>query len=159
MANETLFSINDRQFELAGELPDVIIGPDDSFIVADGSTLTEVFVRNDNTLSDGFAFDGTQVQVEQPRDRIIRERFSGIAKGGAGSGGHYTMKAPMPGLVKKILVAVGDQVSRQTPIVILEAMKMENVLTAGKQGVLAEIKVLEGRNVEKNAVLCVIEEE
>lgn len=46
------------------------------------------------------------------------------------------IKAPMPGLVLNVLVNVGDNVEKDTPLLILEAMKMENVIKAGSSAVV-----------------------
>jgi biotin carboxyl carrier protein len=63
------------------------------------------------------------------------------------------LKAPMPGLVVNILVEPGEEVSKDTPLVVLEAMKMENMLKATAHGVVDAIKVNVRDAVEKNQVL------
>jgi biotin carboxyl carrier protein len=63
------------------------------------------------------------------------------------------IKAPMPGLVINILVAEGDEVAKDTPLLILEAMKMENVLKASSAGIVDKIKINAKDAVEKNQVL------
>lgn len=63
------------------------------------------------------------------------------------------IKAPMPGLVLDIMVAPGDTVAKDSPILILEAMKMENVIKAPGDGVVKAIRVEKGAAVEKNALL------
>lgn len=67
------------------------------------------------------------------------------------------LKAPMPGLVLNILVEEGQSVSKGDPLMILEAMKMENVLKAMGDGVVSKIKVNKGDNVEKNGQLLTFE--
>ena len=61
--------------------------------------------------------------------------------------------APMPGMVMRVEVAEGDVVEAGQGIVIMEAMKMENELTAQAQGVVSRIYVAEGQAVEKDKVL------
>lgn len=68
------------------------------------------------------------------------------------------VKAPMPGLVLKIMVKPGQEVAKDDPILILEAMKMENVLKSPTDGVVKEIGVEKGDAVEKNTVLITFEE-
>jgi 3-methylcrotonyl-CoA carboxylase alpha subunit len=59
-----------------------------------------------------------------------------------------TMSAPMPGAILKILVSQGQQVTKGTPLVILEAMKMEHVITAPRDGTVAAINCKEGELVQ-----------
>ncbi|MFY7826541.1 MAG: acetyl-CoA carboxylase biotin carboxyl carrier protein subunit [Flectobacillus sp.] len=67
------------------------------------------------------------------------------------------LKAPMPGLVVDIKVAVGDAVKKGDTLLILEAMKMENVLKATGDGKVKSIKVAPKENVEKNKVMIEFE--
>jgi biotin carboxyl carrier protein len=64
--------------------------------------------------------------------------------------------APMPGRVVRVLVAVGDTVTAQQGVVVVEAMKMENELRAKRDGVVAEVLVKEGAAIDTGAVLIVI---
>ena len=59
----------------------------------------------------------------------------------------------MPGLVTSIKMTQGQEVEKGTPLLILEAMKMENVITAPHQAIIKEIKVIVGQPVDKGAVL------
>ena len=63
------------------------------------------------------------------------------------------IKAPMPGRVLKILVKEGDTVSEGDGLIVLEAMKMENIIKSTREGVLKHIQAVEGDSVEKNAIL------
>lgn len=63
------------------------------------------------------------------------------------------IKAPMPGLIVAIKVEVGQEVKKGDPIMILEAMKMENILKSPGDGVVKTLKVSLRDNVEKNQVL------
>jgi biotin carboxyl carrier protein len=65
--------------------------------------------------------------------------------------------APMPGLVLDIMVAAGDEIEEGTPLLILEAMKMENVLKAEGSGKIARIAVEKGVAVDKRQLLIEIE--
>ena len=65
--------------------------------------------------------------------------------------------APMPGLVLKLMVAAGDSVEEGQPLLILEAMKMENVIKSPTSGVIKSIDVSVGAAVEKKKVLLVFE--
>jgi 3-methylcrotonyl-CoA carboxylase alpha subunit len=74
-------------------------------------------------------------------------------------GGGGRIEAPMPGLVKAVFVARATGVAKGARLAVLEAMKMEHVLTAGRDGVVAEVLVAEGSQVEAGAALIVLEEE
>jgi biotin carboxyl carrier protein len=63
------------------------------------------------------------------------------------------LKAPMPGLILKLMVKVGNQIKKGDALIILEAMKMENILSSPVDGVIKEIKVKPQQTVEKNNVL------
>ncbi|MBB6004359.1 acetyl-CoA carboxylase biotin carboxyl carrier protein subunit [Arcicella rosea] len=67
------------------------------------------------------------------------------------------LKAPMPGLIVAIQVQVGDSIKKGDSLLILEAMKMENVLKATGDGKVKSIKVNNKQNVEKNQVLIEFE--
>ena len=63
--------------------------------------------------------------------------------------------APFPGLIKELLVAEGASVKKDQPVLVLEAMKMDNDITAPCDGTVS-FCVDKGANVESDAVLCVI---
>lgn len=67
------------------------------------------------------------------------------------------IKAPMPGTIVDILVQVGDRVESEQDVVVLESMKMENVLSATRGGRVAAIEVEVGQSVTANKVLATIE--
>ena len=79
------------------------------------------------------------------------------ASAGAASGDAKTVNAPLPGTVMKINVAVGDQVSADDTLLILEAVKMENEIKAGFAGTVKEICVAQGGVVSAGDVLVKIE--
>jgi len=92
----------------------------------------------------GHRFD---VQVLDERARAVR------AAGGGATQGAGTLKAPMPGLVVRVLVAEGDPVEAGRGMVVVEAMKMENELKAGGSGTVKRVHVKAGDRVEKGAPL------
>ncbi len=105
--------------------------------------------------------DGTARVYQQGRDRLVevlderrlRQRQLGPRER-EGSAGVIT--APMPGKVVRLLVAEGDQVTARQPVVVVEAMKMENELFAPRDGVITQVAVCEGDNVEAGAVLVAV---
>ena len=67
------------------------------------------------------------------------------------------LKAPMPGKVLEVMVEVGQEVAKGEGLLILEAMKMENVLKAEDGGIVKSVNVSVGEAVEKNNVLIEFE--
>ena len=76
---------------------------------------------------------------------------------GAGTVGPRPVKAPMPGRVVRLLVAVGDEVAEQQGIVVIEAMKMQNELKSPKAGKVVRVAVKAGDTVASGDVLAVVE--
>jgi acetyl-CoA/propionyl-CoA carboxylase biotin carboxyl carrier protein len=89
-----------------------------------------------------------------PKKRSSRPRGAGGSGGAAGSG---TITAPMQGTIVKVLVAPGETVEVGQSVLVLEAMKMENHISAGKAGTVAEVRVAEGDTVGTGDVLLVVE--
>ena len=99
---------------------------------------------------DGFRFE---VEALDERARAIRE-LSGAS---AGPSGPAPLKAPMPGLIVRVNVQVGDTVQAGQGLVVMEAMKMENELRAQAAGKVRSIVVSPGTAVEKGALLIELE--
>jgi len=93
------------------------------------------------------------VQVEDERTRKLNAGRKPMAL----PDGEFALKAPIPGLVVKMLVEDGDEVEDGQSLVILEAMKMENELRSPKAGVVKKVEVVPGQRVEQNAILIVLE--
>jgi biotin carboxyl carrier protein len=75
----------------------------------------------------------------------------------ASSSGEQRIVAPMPGKVLRVLVAAGEDVSAGQPLVVVEAMKMENELASPRAGRVREVAVAEGVSVEAGRLLVVVE--
>jgi biotin carboxyl carrier protein len=71
--------------------------------------------------------------------------------------GEQRIVAPMPGRVVRVLVSTGDEVEARQPLVVVEAMKMENELRAAGRGRVRDVSVVPGTSVEAGRVLVVIE--
>jgi pyruvate carboxylase subunit B len=99
---------------------------------------------------DGYRFE---VEALDERTRAIRE----LSGAGAGPSGPAPLKAPMPGLIVRINVQVGDAVQAGQGLVVMEAMKMENELRATAAGKVKSIVVSQGTAVEKGALLIELE--
>jgi pyruvate carboxylase subunit B len=90
-----------------------------------------------------------EVEALDERRRAIQE-LTGAASANAGPA---PLIAPMPGLVVKVNVKPGDQVQSGQPLVVMEAMKMENELRSVSTGVVSAVRVQPGAAVEKGVVL------
>jgi pyruvate carboxylase subunit B len=99
---------------------------------------------------DGFRYE---VEALDERTRAIRE-LSGVS---AGPSGPAPLVAPMPGMIVRIAVQVGDQVQAGQGLVVMEAMKMENELRATSAGTVKAILAQVGTAVEKGTVLLELE--
>lgn len=94
-----------------------------------------------------------EVYIADHYDRLVKQL-------GLNTSGHQkinAVKAPMPGLVLNILVEPGQDVQKGDAIIILEAMKMENVLKAAGDGRVKAIKVHKGQPVDKGMLLIEME--
>jgi biotin carboxyl carrier protein len=92
------------------------------------------------------------VKVEDERSR----RLNAGRKGPDLPKGELIVKAPIPGLVVKVLVREGEEIAEDQPLVILEAMKMENEIRALRAGVVRKVEVSAGHRVEQNAPLLIL---
>jgi biotin carboxyl carrier protein len=99
-------------------------------------------------------FHGEQFEV-QVEDERTRKLNTG-RKAPAVPHGELAIKAPIPGLVVKVLVAEGDHVEDGQPMILLEAMKMENEIRSIRAGTVHSIKVSAGQRVEQNETLLLL---
>ena len=99
--------------------------------------------------------NGTPYKVELEKKETVKvvsaPRPSAAAAGGA------QVKAPLPGVVISIAVKVGDTVKASDTVAVLEAMKMENAIHAGRDGKVASINVNPGDSVLEGAALITLE--
>ena len=79
-----------------------------------------------------------------------------VAAPAAAPAGAASVSAPMPGNILDVKVKVGDVVSENTVVVLLEAMKMENEIFAGVNGKVTAVNVAKGATVNSGDVLVVI---
>ena len=124
----------------------------------------EVRIKDiDDTIAN-LEVNGTEYNVQLHREvvksktpRLVRKPVAQkpgegtITKSAASTG--YSVIAPLPGNIFKILVNVGDTIKKGDNVLIMEAMKMENNVLAEKDGVVKEIKVKEGQTVLQGDVL------
>ncbi|BAX94191.1 acetyl/propionyl/methylcrotonyl-CoA carboxylase subunit alpha [Mycobacterium shigaense] len=127
-----------------GETAQLVTSSPDHVVLADGNGVATSF---------SVARYGQDIYVDSARGPVhltalprFPEPGSAVEKG--------SLVAPMPGNVIRLGAAVGDTVTAGQPLIWLEAMKMEHTLTAPADGVLAELNVATGQQVEVGAVLA-----
>lgn len=84
---------------------------------------------------------------------FLRERRRRSAAGKARAAGASIVRAPMPGTILEVLVAVGDEVEAGQTLAVMEAMKIEHLLTAPNAGVVKAVHTSAGASVDEDAVL------
>ncbi len=102
---------------------------------------------------------GVRVKGQVNRFDVVDERSSRArpSTAGADATGKQLIVSPMPGKVVKVFVTVGAAVKAGDPLVVIEAMKMENELKSARAGVVTEVLTREGATVENGARLVVVE--
>ncbi|MGY6521048.1 MAG: biotin/lipoyl-containing protein [Mongoliitalea sp.] len=144
-----------KGISLEGDLVDFDIEKvDDRFfkVSNNGSTHTLELVSIDEstkTIKVKLNNKPAEILIKDKFDRLIEKLGINMNQGSAAK----DIKAPMPGLIFDIKVAEGDTVKKGDPVLILEAMKMENILKSPGDGVIKQIKVKKGDSVEKNQIL------
>lgn len=113
----------------------------------------------DNVSKEGstieFSMNGVWHSVDvKDEQELLLDRL-GFKTGAAAAEG--ILKAPMPGKILEIMVAEGDEVEKDQPLAILEAMKMENELKAPVSGTIASISAEIGQSLEKNSPILEID--
>ncbi|MBD3166697.1 biotin/lipoyl-binding protein [bacterium] len=93
-----------------------------------------------------------EAEAISSREAFLRDfiRAAGVGKS------EGVIKAPMPGLIVKTDVEIGDTVKKNQGVIVMEAMKMENEIKAPMDGTIKSLNVKAGDAVEKNQVLAEI---
>ncbi len=151
--------IQGREVRIGGEPVDVALLPGSSHTpwrtVRLGDRSVRVLPVRTGQGRWAFAIDGVTYPCEvlDPGDEAVRSARSAVAA----TKGPAPLKAPMPGMVVRVEVAVGDVVEAGQGIVIVEAMKMENELKAPAPGRVTAIHTEAGTPVEKDSLLVEFE--
>ena len=112
------------------------------------------FSKNNNEIllnTNGFTYKYNVKTKSQVKFEKITQK-SGVKKAK-----NPIVKSPMPGLIIKIMVNVGDNVKKGDKLIVIEAMKMENAISCQFDGIVKSITAIEGTAVEKDAVLVTLE--
>jgi biotin carboxyl carrier protein len=113
-----------------------------------------VHVRNRQPGRFRVTLGGSEMAVEIADP--IAARIGRVA-GAAQESGQIEIRSPMPGTVVLVHVAEGDEVEEDSPLVVLEAMKMQNALNSPAPAVVREVKCEAGQSVEGESLLIVLD--
>ncbi len=145
---------NNEIFELNGDTArDFLVINENHFKINDGDVFRNCFVTEDESSILVF-IEGRTYHF----DKVEEEQDFGGGVGGSTSD-REEVKPPMPGAVVKLLVEVGQQVSDGDGLIIVEAMKMETTLYSSIAGVVKQINVKEGEQVDADKVMILVEKE
>jgi len=160
MANGNAFKATvDEQYEfedLKGELDLIAVGEGKFHVIKDNHSYNaEVVSTNYNDKTFAIKVNGKvyHIQLADEYDMLVKRLGLQIAT----QQQVKDITAPMPGMVLEVSVEAGEEVSEGTPLLILEAMKMENVIKSPGDGVIKAINVTKGEAVDKNYLLVEME--
>lgn len=158
-------AVNGQEYEIEieggqvlvdGEVIDVDVSqigvPELYSILLDGASYEVLVEEERQSYAVTLAGQQFHVQVEDERSR----RLNAGRKGPLIPKGELVVKAPIPGLVVKVLVQEGDDIPEDHPLIILEAMKMENEIRSLRAGIVRSVDVSPGQRVEQGAALLVL---
>lgn len=126
-------------------------GPSSFSIVRNGKSHSVLVLKEDledQTVRLRIGAHTFTVELQDDRSRLLRTL--GLDKA---TKKVSEIKAPMPGMVLNVLVKAGDSVKKNDPILVLEAMKMENVIKAPGDAMVATVHAVQGKAVEKGQLL------
>ncbi|MDR0682141.1 MAG: biotin/lipoyl-binding protein [Dysgonamonadaceae bacterium] len=130
-----------------------------------GNVYKVVINRIEDTIAD-VEVNGTPYKVEMNKptkkqvvtiNRPAQAAVTPIVRPQQANTGSGALHSPLPGIVLEIVCKVGDTVKKGQKLLVLEAMKMENIINADRDGVVKEIKVNKGDSVLEGADLVIIE--
>lgn len=119
----------------------------------------ETLTRNVTVELDGKRFDVRFSERQDPSRSRTKPKPPDLSRSAGQSGTGETITAPMQGTIVKILFDIGKPVKAGEAVIVLEAMKMENLLLCHRDGVLKELKVKPGETVTAGTTLALIESE
>lgn len=123
-----------------------------SHVRVQGEVAQRIVTLDDRDLAATAALGGVAFPLDV-RTAQAAARDAALAAGRTGGAGGGLVKAPMPGRVVRVLVSAGQSVERGAPLVIVEAMKMENELLAAVAGTVKAVHVGEGVAVDAGQAL------
>jgi len=123
-------------------------------LLIDNKSYEAVVEERDGQYSVLIFGDLYEVNVMDERRQRLQDA-AGSSLGG-GLSGEVVIRSPMPGLIVKVPIEEGQEISKGDTLIVLESMKMENELKAPRDGTVARVHVAAGDNVEHNKGLITI---
>jgi len=158
VSNQFSLTVEGTVYEVEIEGETVIVNGRPFTVTLDGNRAEvngasyEVELQGDQATVNGIAY---AFQVQEKKERPGEEAPPRVVRAAAEEAGAVT--AIMPGKIIRVLVKEGDEVQEGNVVCVLEAMKMENELRAGKSGLVKEVTVEPGSDVEMGEVLVMVE--
>ncbi|HID64677.1 MAG TPA: biotin/lipoyl-binding protein [Anaerolineae bacterium] len=157
MSKQFTLTVEGTTYEVEVEGETVMVNGRPFTVTLDGNraevngTSYEVELQGDQATVNGIAY---ALQIREEGERPGKGAPPRVVRAAAEEAGAVT--AIMPGKIIRVLVKEGDQVQEGDVLCVLEAMKMENELRAGKSGVVKEVTIEPGSDVEMGEVLMVV---
>ena len=157
---------NKFNFELSSELNQIVINglPFNGYILKINSLSFHILYNNKSFNAELIDFDKEQktcsvkvgntiysMQITDQFDELLHQ----LGMDNLNTATISEIKAPMPGLVLRILASEGEEVQKGGNLLVLEAMKMENIIKAPADVIIKAVKVNPGDKVEKNQVMMI----
>jgi biotin carboxyl carrier protein len=140
--NETEFSVQVNGELLTVNIPDIEASfVEQEWLVVNGRPYEITFHKDLDWIK---AFGGLHRLEVRDEEALISKPVSGDGR----------IKAPIPGMITRVMVEKGQEVEMGEPLLILEAMKMENEIRSPKAGVVKSLPVGEGQTVLRDQVLA-----
>lgn len=117
-------------------------------IINHSSYTIELLVKDENAKNQTILVNGQKqtIEIKDKYDDLLKQLGMDKLMGNKAN----LLKAPMPGLVLKVLVTEGQAVKKGDGLLVLEAMKMENIIKAANDGTVKKIHIEEKNTVDKN---------
>lgn len=141
--------VDGRKYELEASEPEPNV-----YLLKCDNKVFEIFVSHRSPGGSTLVRIGTD---EMEIRLIDPKRLHGTGSDAIHGDGLAEIKTAMPGKVVRLLVAVGDRVEKDSGVIVVEAMKMQNEMKSPKDGLVKEIRTAEGSTVNAGEILVIIE--
>lgn len=142
--------VDDRDYELEAAKVELNV-----YLLKNENKIYEIFVSPQTNQNEPF-----EVKVKNQAfeiNLIDPKRLRGTGAGAAGADGIAEIKTAMPGKLVRILTEIGAEIRQGEPVLVVEAMKMQNEMKSPKDGIVKEIRFSEGATVNAGDILAIIE--